>query len=145
MYRDINQSINQSIITLSPAIAKLFELVLVDMYENQLITHDLQYGFKKQHGCTYALFTSKETTKYFISKGSKVYCTFLDASKAFDKVLHNSLFLKLLERNISVDFVRLLCNWYSKLTASVMLNNCVGVHFVLVKAVFCPLVVFCVC
>jgi len=67
------------VITLSPTIAKLFELVLVDLYEHQLATHDLQYGFKKQHGCTHALFTFKETTKYFIHKGSKVYCAFLDA------------------------------------------------------------------
>jgi len=34
------------VITLSPTIAKLFELVLVDLYEHQLATHDLQYGFK---------------------------------------------------------------------------------------------------
>lgn len=122
-------------ITLSPAITKLFELVLVDLYEDQLATHDLQYGFKKQHGCSHALFTFKETTKYFISKGSKVYCAFLDASKAFDKVLHNGLFLKLLERNVSVDFVRLLRNWYCRLTASVMWNNFVGAHFVILCGV----------
>lgn len=106
-------------ITLSPATAKLFELVLVDLYEDQLATHDLQYGFKK-HRCTHASFAFKETTKYFISKGSKVYYAFLDASKASDKMLHNGLFLKLLEQNVSVDFVQLLRNWYSRLTASVM-------------------------
>ena len=49
-------------ITLSPAIAKLFELVLVDLYEDQLTTHDQQYGFKKQHDST-TLFTFKETTR----------------------------------------------------------------------------------
>ena len=64
-----------------------------------------------------------------------VYCGFLDASNAFDKLLHNGLFLKLLERSISVDFVRLLCNWYSKLTASVTWNNFVGAHFVILCGV----------
>jgi len=39
-------------ITLSPSIAKLFELVLAHLYEDQLFTDDLKYGFKKQHGCT---------------------------------------------------------------------------------------------
>ena len=42
--------------------------------------------------------------------------------KAFDKVLYNGLFLKLLDRNASVAFVQLLRNWYSKLTASVIWN-----------------------
>ena len=123
-------------ITLSPAIATLFELVLVDLYEDHLqATHDLQYGFIKQHGCTYALFTFKETATYFISKGSKVYCAFLGASKAFDKVLHNGLFPKLLERNVSLDFARLLRNWHSRLTASVKWNNFVGLHFVVLCGV----------
>ena len=43
----------------------------------------------------FVVFTFKHVTKYFIKKGSKVYCAFLDASKAFDKVLHNGLFVKL--------------------------------------------------
>jgi len=30
--------------------------------------------------------------------GSEVYCAILDASQAFDKVLHNSRFLKLIKR-----------------------------------------------
>jgi len=55
-----------------------------------------------------------------------VYCAFLDASKAFDKVLHNGLFVKLLKRNVSVSFIQLLVNWYSKLTGCVLWNNCYG-------------------
>ena len=47
----------------------------------------------------------------------------MDASKVFDKVLHNGLFVKLLKRNISVNFVCLLRNWYEKLTGSVMWNG----------------------
>ena len=46
-----------------------------------------------------------ETVKYFTKKDSRVYCAFLVASKAFDKVLHNGLFLKLLKRGVPVVFV----------------------------------------
>jgi len=53
------------------------------------------------------------------AKGSKVYCAFLDASKAFDKVLHNGLFVKLLKKDVSVRFVRILQNWYSKLCTAI--------------------------
>ena len=76
-------------ITLSPTIAKLFEYLLMELYGDQLSSDALQFGFKKHSGCCHALFTFKETTKYF-KKGSKVYCTFVDASKAFDKVLQKS-------------------------------------------------------
>ena len=75
-------------ITLSPIIAKLFEYVLLESYEGQLSSDDLQFGFKQNSGCSHALFTFNQVTKYFITKGSKVYCAFVDASKAIDKVLH---------------------------------------------------------
>jgi len=55
-----------------------------------------------------ALFTVKESVRYFTKRGSNVYCTFLDASKAFDKVVHNGIFKKLLDREAPVTFVRLL-------------------------------------
>ena len=58
--------------------------------------------------------------------GGKIYCAFIDASKAFDKVLHNGLFIKLLKRNVSLRFVRILQCWYSKLCASVQWNGVIG-------------------
>ena len=60
------------------------------------------------------------------AKGSKVYCAFLDASKAFDKVLHNGLFVKLLKKDVSVRFVRILQNWYSKLCTAIQRNSVIG-------------------
>jgi len=100
-------------ITLSPTIAKLFEYILMELYGDQLLSDTLQFGFKKHSGCCHALFTFKETTKYFIKNGSKVYCAFVDASKAFDKVLHNGLFIKLIKKNVSPRFIHILKNWYS--------------------------------
>ena len=116
-------------ISLSPMMAKLFEYTLLEIYEDQLSSDPLQFGFKKHSGCCHALFTFKNVTKYFIKKGSKVYCAFLDASKAFDKVLHNGLFVKLLKKGTSVRFVRILQNWYSKLCAAVQWNGVTGKVF----------------
>jgi len=56
------------------------------------------------------LTTFKESVKYFVQKGSKVHCLSLDASKAFDKVLHNGLFVKLINKGVPAVFIRLLCN-----------------------------------
>ena len=81
---------------------------------------------KKHSGCTHALFTVDETVKYFTKKGSKVYFSFLDASKAFDKVPHNGIFKKLLDRGIPISFVQLLRYWYSNLQRRVKWNNVLG-------------------
>jgi len=64
----------------------------------------MQFGFKKNSSCSHALFTLTETVKYFTKKDSRVHCAFLNASKAFDKVLHNGLFLKLLKIGVPVVF-----------------------------------------
>jgi len=41
---------------------------------------------------------------------------FLDASKAFDRVLHMKLFEKLIQRKVPMCFVRLLKHWYKEQT-----------------------------
>ncbi len=40
----------------------------------------------------------KEVAKYYLKKGSDVYTCTIDASKAFDMVQHDKLFLLLIER-----------------------------------------------
>ena len=58
-------------ITLSPVIAKLFEYVLLECFGDQLSSDELQFGFKKNTECSHALFTFKQTTKYFVKKAAK--------------------------------------------------------------------------
>jgi len=64
---------------------------------------------------------------YFNS--SKVHCAFLDASKAFDKILHYGLFVKLIDRGAPDAFVRALINWCSDLGRCVVWNHAVGQSF----------------
>jgi len=47
-------------ITLCSTIAKLFELVLLDQYHDQLCSDNLQFSFKKQSGCAHALLRLKK-------------------------------------------------------------------------------------
>jgi len=39
---------------------------------------------------------------YFVNRGSKVYYSLIDASKAFDKALLNDLFPKLIESGVPI-------------------------------------------
>ena len=61
--------------------------------------------------------------------GCKVYSAFLDASKAFDKVLHNGLYKKLKDRKAPLCFVLLLINGYGQLHCAVRWNGFLGEWF----------------
>jgi len=89
-------------ITLIPVLFKLFEAVLLVFYDSFLTSISLQYGFKKNSSCNHALFTFVECMKYFTKRGSKIFRAFLDASKAFGKVLINGLLTKLIWKRRSV-------------------------------------------
>jgi len=51
-------------------------------------TTDNQFGFKAGHSNDQFTFLLKQTASYFVPHGSSVHAVFLDASKAFDRVLH---------------------------------------------------------
>jgi len=116
-------------ITLTPVISKLFESVLLGVYGDYLISDPLQFGFKKNSSCNHALFSFVESVKYFTKRGSKTHCAFLDASKAFDKVLINGLLSKLISRKFPYHFIAILYNWYSNLRCSVVWNKLIGTAF----------------
>ena len=62
----------------------------------------------------YAAFPFKSVIKYYNLHNSTVYTCFLDASKAYDRVNHWTLFRKLLNRSIQILIVRMLNYWYTK-------------------------------
>ena len=62
----------------------------------------------------YSFVEAKQTASYFVTHGSSVHVVFLDASKAFDRVLHMKLFEKLIQRKVPMCFVRLLKHWYKE-------------------------------
>ena len=74
-------------------------------------THENQFGFKKQHGTDTCIYVMKEIINRYQRLGSSVYLCFLDASKAFDRINHDTLFKKLVYRNVPAYIVRLLVIW----------------------------------
>ena len=96
---DRTDSDNYSGITLSPVISKLFEMVVMSLYEKQLSSDSLQFGFKKQSSCSHALFTVRNTVQHYVKNGCTVSICALDLSKAFDKVDHFGLLQLLMNRH----------------------------------------------
>ena len=57
-------------------------------------------GFKKGIGCSHALYTVRSVVEHFTAAGSVVNLYALDISKAFDKVNHYALWIKLMDRSV---------------------------------------------
>jgi hypothetical protein len=55
----------------------------------------------------------KETIAYYTKNQSSVYCTFLDASKAFDRVHYCKLFRLLIRRGLPACIIRILIGLYT--------------------------------
>ena len=116
-------------ITISPMITKVFERVLNSLFSNHLNTSSYQFGFKRNNSTSHALYCLKETINYYVDHGSKVYCSFLDASKAFDRLVHSGLFLKLMEKNVPKLFLDILICWYTGLQCRVRWDGFCGDWF----------------
>ena len=90
------------------ALSKIFELCIMRNVETQLITSDNQFGFKREPGTDLCRFTVKSVLKYYNLHYTPVYTCCFDASKAYDRVNHWTLFRKLLNRSIHILIVRML-------------------------------------
>ena len=112
---DLGNVDNYRGITISPIASKVFEHTLKIVFGNFVSSSPWQFGFKKRSSTLHALYCLKETVNYYINHGSRVFCAFLDASKAFDRLVHSGLFLKLIERGVPKIFLDLLMYWYGGL------------------------------
>ena len=117
-------------ITIAPIISKVFEHALHIVFESSLTTSALQFGFKRKSSTSLAIHCLKETINYYTSHGSNVYCSFLDASKAFDRLVHAGLFTKLLQRNIPLILLNVIVAWYSDLQCRVRWGDSLSDWFV---------------
>lgn len=116
--KDKSNPTNYRGITLTSALSKLFEKVILSHIENGLLDrqicfpHPLQFGFRADHGAVPACYVIKEIIGYYNSRGSPVFCTFLDNEKAFDRIWHNGLLYKLYELGIDNTLWKFFKNWY---------------------------------
>ena len=116
-------------ITISSIASKLLEHVLKAVFYEFLRTSDYQFGFKRNSSTTHALHCLKQTVNFYVNNGSRVFCGFLDASKAFDRVVHAGLFLKLIQRKVPLVFLDLIIAWYSSLYCHVKWGDCYSEWF----------------
>ena len=99
-------------ISIWPVIFKLFEHCIGDRFSTFLASSDHQFGFKKGSSCSHAIHIIKTIVGYYNQGGSMVHLCALDLSKAFDKMDHNDLFVKSMERKLPVELLCIIENWF---------------------------------
>ena len=118
-------------VTIASIVSKVFEHSLRICFSEYLSTSRYQFGFKRKSSTCHAVFCLKETVNYYTTHGSNVYCSYLDASKAFDRLVHSGLFLKLLNRGTPLVFIDVIINWYSDLSCRVRWGHAYSEWFVI--------------
>ena len=74
------------------SINKVFDYVIIELYQNTLMSSDMQFAYKSQHSTALCSVVYFETLQYYKQNGSQVYSCLLDASKAFDRIHYGKLF-----------------------------------------------------
>lgn len=122
-------------IALSSIFVKIFENIVMQNYCDKLCTSELQFGFKKNSSTHMCSMILKETLAYYNSRNSNVFCTFLDASKAFDRVNYSKLFKILVDRDLPAYIIRILINMYITQQARVSWSGSLSDFFPILNGV----------
>ena len=125
----INSRDNYRPIALASIMSKLIERILLKRAEDSLMTSDNQFGFKTKHGTDMCIYALKEILHTYNSLNSTMFLSFLDASKAFDRVSHCKLFHKLEQRGVPSYIIRILVFWYSQQTMVIRWGNVMSAPF----------------
>jgi len=96
-------------ISISLVLSKIFEHCILDRYCKYFVTSNNQFGFKRESSCAHAIYTLRSVVDYY---GSTVNVCSLDLSKAFDKMNHHGLFIKLTERHLPNNILSILERWF---------------------------------
>jgi hypothetical protein len=92
---------------------KIFDNIILSRYGDKLMSCDYQFGFKSKSSTNLCSMALKETITYYAQQQSPVFCTFLDATKAFDRINYCKLFTLLIERNLPACLIRVLVSLYT--------------------------------
>ena len=110
-----NKSVNYRPVSLTSVICKLLETIIRDHMMDFLLKHRLinhsQHGFLKARSCLTNLLCFFEEITKWVDEGSPVDIIYLDFQKAFDKVPHQRLILKLKSHGMGNSIINWIEQW----------------------------------
>ena len=72
---------------------------------------------------------SERLIEFYKRRNTTVFVTFLDASKAFDRIDYWRLFTKLIDKHVPLFVIKLLVFWYSQQQMNIRWGNTVSSSF----------------
>ena len=81
---NLSDSSNYRALALSSLICKLFDTIIIETHEDNLITDDLPFAYKKQSSTIVCTSLLLNTVEYYRENDSDCHMLLLDASKAFE-------------------------------------------------------------
>jgi hypothetical protein len=124
---DVSDPDNYRGITILSCFGKLFTNVLNtrlnNFLENNNILCEEQAGFRKNYSTTDHIFSLKMLIDLYLSKGKKLYCSFIDYRKAFDSINRTALWQKLLSNNVDGKCIKIIYDMYKKAKSCVQVNS----------------------
>lgn len=120
---DITNPANYRGITLINIVAKIFSLALrnrIDKWcENNQTFNTAQYGFRTNRSTADCIYILHSLIQITLLKKHKLYCAFVDYEKAFDTVIHDALWVKLIQSGISSKMINMMKSIYSNVKACI--------------------------
>ena len=124
----LNNVDNYRGITLLSAFGKLFTRVLnnrlTEWAEEYSVYVEAQAGFRTGMGTTdYMFLLYMVFSRIFLMIIKKLYCAFVDFSKAFNYVLRDNLWFKLIELGVRGKILNVIMSMYNNVKSKVEFNN----------------------
>jgi len=89
-------------IAISPVLSKVFEYCILEKFQSVFATEDNQFGFRKNLSCSHAIYTVRNVVDRYVNGGNTVNLCAIDLTKAFDKVNHHALHIKLMKYSCAI-------------------------------------------
>ena len=121
--KNVTESSNYRPVMQSSCLLKIFELHVLDVLSEKLVLNFRQFGFRAGSSTTDACFVLKEVMFRYSKRKRSGLATFIDLSKAFDRVDHFLLCKKMLRSSIPVDVVLLILHYLRNQQANVNWKN----------------------
>ena len=121
---DINDPDNYRGINLLSCFGKLFTSILNDRLTTYINLNEMmseaQAGFRKGYSKTDQIFTLKCIVELCLCQGRRLFCTFVDYSKAFDSINRATLWKKVFSYGITGKVIDVITNMYKSIKSCVM-------------------------
>ena len=112
---------------------KLFSRVLnnrLDKWAEEYNVYiEAQSGFRAGMGTVDNIFVLHGVIKHCLSEGKRLYATFVDFTKAFDYVVRENLWLKLIKFGVRGRILNVIQSMYKSVKSIVKYNNCLSEDF----------------